>query len=215
MTLMAMDINLSLIFSILGVHLLAVMSPGPDFVLVTKNALSFSRKAGIYTALGIGLGITIHITYSLAGLGLVLTHNRILFRVIQIIGALYLGYIGVLSLYAVITNKHQKLAKAENLEADLPAAKALRMGFITNVFNPKVGLFFVSIFTQFFQHSQSIATKTIVALSLTLVTIIYFSLVSYGITIPKIKMLYLRIEHFIEIIFSLALLAIATSLLFF
>ncbi len=212
---MAIDINFSLIFSILGVHLLAVMSPGPDFVLVTKNSLSYSRKAGIYTALGIGLGLTIHIAYSLAGLGLILTHNRILFRVIQIIGAVYLTYIGVVSLYAVIKNKHQKLAEDSRDSQDIHWNKALKMGFLTNLFNPKVGLFFVSIFTQFFQHSESTATKSIVALALTLVTIIYFSIVSYGITIPKIKMLYLKVEHFIEVIFSLALLSIATSILFF
>lgn len=212
---MAIDINLPLIFSILGVHLLAVMSPGPDFVLVTKNSLSYSRKTGIYTALGIGLGLTIHIAYSLAGLGLILTHNRILFRVIQIIGALYLAYIGFNSLYSAIINKQQKISKASGHHLNMSWNKALKMGFITNLFNPKVGLFFVSIFTQFFQHSETIATKSIVALSLTIITILYFSMVSYGITVPKIKMLYLKVEHFIEVIFSLALLFIATKILFF
>ncbi len=211
---MAIDINLSLIFSILAVHLLAVMSPGPDFVLVTKNSLSYSRKAGIYTALGIGLGLTVHIAYSLAGLGLILAHNKILFRVIQIIGALYLAYIGLNSFHSLFIKKQQDISNSKDRQLDMSWKRALKMGFLTNLLNPKVGLFFVSVFTQFFQHSETIATKSIVAVSLTIITMLYFSIVSYGITVPKIKMLYLKVEHFIEVIFSLALLFLATKILF-
>jgi RhtB (resistance to homoserine/threonine) family protein len=214
---MFFDANYPLIFSILTVHILAMMSPGPDFLLVTKNALSYSRKAGVYTALGIGLGLTIHISYSLAGLGLILTHNRIIFRVLQIIGGTYLAYIGVSSLYTLSKNRNKNFIRPNKAshKKDIKWNSALKMGFLTNLFNPKVGLFFISIFTQFFQHKESSVTKAIVATLLTLVTILYFSLVSYGITIAKIKNLYLKAEYFIEFFFALALLGLSVSVLFF
>ena len=209
---MDISLNFSLIFSILGLHLLAVMSPGPDFILVTKNSLSSSRKAGVYTALGISLGLTLHIAYSLAGLGVLLIHSPSFFRALQIIGGSYLAYIGVMSLYSLIKHKHTKIAQ-ESSDQGISNKKALRMGFFTNIFNPKVGLFFVSIFTQFFEQRETLGTKSVVAILLTLVTFIYFAIVSYAITSPKIKMLYLKVEHYIEFFFSIALLLLAGKVL--
>lgn len=82
------------------VHLFAVMSPGPDFAVVTKNSLLHSRKTGIYTSLGIALGISVHIAYSLLGIGLVISKSAVLFSIIKYLGAGYLVYIGYLSLRA-------------------------------------------------------------------------------------------------------------------
>ena len=64
--------ELKLIISISLIHLAAVMSPGPDFIIVVKNALTYSRKIGIYTALGIGAVIIIHLVYTFLGLGILI-----------------------------------------------------------------------------------------------------------------------------------------------
>ena len=53
-------------------HLLAVISPGPDFALITRNSLVFSRRTGVYASIGLALGILVHITYSLVGIGLII-----------------------------------------------------------------------------------------------------------------------------------------------
>ena len=209
---MNLDINLPLVFSILGLHLLAVMSPGPDFVLVTKNSLTYSRKTGIYTALGIALGLTIHLSYSLAGLGLILTHNMTFYQVLQILGGLYLAYIGIFSLIAAFKKSKIKEIKRNKIEI-MSATKAIKMGFITNLFNPKVGLFFISLFSQFLEKNVSSLTKASVAISLTFITFIYFSLVSFGITIPHIKNIYFRCEYLIEAFFALALLILSVNIL--
>lgn len=233
---MNFEVNLPLVFSILGVHLLAVMSPGPDFILVTKNSLTFSRKAGIYTALGIALGLIVHITYSLTGLGLLLKHNQNLFRIIQIVGGSYLAYIGLSSLYSLFkkmreNDKVKSLSSSiaydydsetevklkefnhEHTISDISIKKAITMGWITNVFNPKAGLFFVSIFTQFFEDKETILTKIIVAFAITIVTFLYFSLVSIGITTQSVKEKYLQLEFIIEFIFSCIILILAASIL--
>lgn len=57
------------------IALLGAMSPGADFVLVTRNALVYSRKIGIFTAIGIGLGVLVHVFYTLAGIGLIISKS--------------------------------------------------------------------------------------------------------------------------------------------
>ena len=65
-------------------HLLAVISPGPDFIMITRNSLIYSRRTGIYSSIGLGLGILVHVTYSLVGIGLIISKSIILFNTIKI-----------------------------------------------------------------------------------------------------------------------------------
>lgn len=60
-------------------HFLAVISPEPDFIMITRNSFLYSRKTGVYSALGLGLGILVHVTYSLIGLGLLISQSIVLF----------------------------------------------------------------------------------------------------------------------------------------
>ena len=59
--------SITLIGTVTLAHLLAVISPGPDFVMACRNALFYSRKTGIWTAVGFGIGIAVHISYALFG----------------------------------------------------------------------------------------------------------------------------------------------------
>src|SRR5438105_1483157 len=91
---------LPLILTIAGIHLLAVMSPGPDFIMTSRNSLRYSRRTGIYTSLGLSLGTAVHITYALVGLGLLIAQSAALFNAIKLIGAAYLLFIGYKALRA-------------------------------------------------------------------------------------------------------------------
>jgi len=82
------------------IHLLAVMSPGPDFVMIMRNSLLYSRKTGIYSAIGLGAGIAVHVTYSLIGIGFIISKSVLLFSIIKLLGAGYLVYVGYKSLKA-------------------------------------------------------------------------------------------------------------------
>ena len=74
---------LSVILTVALVHFLAVLSPGPDFIMVVRNTLIYSRKTGIYSAIGLGLGILVHVTYSLVGIGLLIAKSILLFDLIN------------------------------------------------------------------------------------------------------------------------------------
>lgn len=86
--------------TIVTIHLLAVMSPGPDFVMIVRNSLMYSRKTGIYSAIGLGFGIGVHVAYSLLGIGILISQSIVLFTIMKFVGAGYLFYIGYKSLTA-------------------------------------------------------------------------------------------------------------------
>src|SRR3989344_3197595 len=128
------------------ISLLAAMSPGPDFVVVTKNSLLGSRRTGLFTAVGVGFGILLHVAYSLLGIGFVISQSILLFSIIKYIGALYLLYLGYKLLRAKKTVSSE--IGVNDSKVAISALGALREGFLTNALNPKATLFFLSIFTQ-------------------------------------------------------------------
>ena len=147
-------------FFIVGaVLLLGAMSPGPDFVVVAKNATLGSRRAGIFTALGVALAVIIPATYSLLGLGIVIEHSIVAFSIIKWLGALYLAYLGV-SLMGAKKSTVPEVSEAMNLQhRSVSARKAFLEGFGTNVLNPKAALFFVGIFAQVISPDASFLLK--------------------------------------------------------
>lgn len=127
------------------ISLLAAMSPGPDFAVVMKNSLFGSRRLGLVTAVGVGLGILLHVTYSLVGIGLLISQSIILFSIIKYIGALYLFYLA----YQLLKQKKpEKVEESTEKQITPSPAAAFWEGLLTNALNPKVTLFFLSIFTQ-------------------------------------------------------------------
>ena len=140
--------------AVITITLLAVISPGADFALVSRNSLLLSRRAGVLTALGIGLGVLIHVGYTLLGVGLLLQQSTGLFNALKLAGAAYLIYLGVKMLLS-------KADSATHSNAQKPAADgaALRTGLLTNALNPKTAVFIVSLFMQVVQPSTGLATQ--------------------------------------------------------
>lgn len=137
------DLQNFLLFALAA--LMLNLTPGNDMIFVISRSLSYGIKAGIYAALGIGLGCFVHIFASVAGLSVIIQQSEILFNIIRYAGAAYLIFIGIKSFMekpsTMIFNQGQN-DKNTNL-------KILRQGTITNVLNPKVSLFFLAFLPQF------------------------------------------------------------------
>jgi threonine/homoserine/homoserine lactone efflux protein len=122
--------------------LLVVISPGPDNILAMSRGLSQSPLAGALSSIGAGLGIMCHIIAAALGLTLLLQTSPVAFWVVKAVGAAYLIWLG----YKAIT--------ARNLVSFLPAqsqslSKVFATGLLSNVLNPKPGLFVVAFIPQF------------------------------------------------------------------
>lgn len=129
-----------------ALQMLGLISPGPDFACVVRNAMLYDKRLALFTALGIALGIGVHVAYAILGLSLLLVHTPWLFRIVQYLGAAYLIYIGI----KAILHKDQPSTTADSSQANtnhISIGLALRQGFFCNVLNPKAALFILGLFT--------------------------------------------------------------------
>lgn len=196
--------SLSLIATVALIHILAAISPGPDFIMVVKNALTYSRKTGIWTAVGLGMGITVHIFYCLAGLAFVISQSIILFSIIKFLGAAYLVYIGFKSITAKAS--HTNIGE-QTKKADLSPLAAVKAGFLTNILNPKVTLFFLGLFTLVITPGTPAATLGIISLIMVVDTILWFSLVATFLTEKRIHAVFEKFQNTFNKIFGGLLIA--------
>ena len=204
-------INFSLIAIATISHLLAVISPGPDFVMALKNSLTYSRKTGIYTAIGFGLGIGIHVLYSFIGLAVIISQSEMVFNLIKYLGAAYLFYIGVQS---ILEKSDFHLIAQQIRKHEITPFKAFSMGFITNVLNPKASLFFLSLFTFILKSNPNQPTLIIISLIMMLNTALWFSLVAYFFNIPYIQKKYISYQNYIGKGLGIFLILIALLIVF-
>ena len=187
---------MSLLLTVAGVHLLAVMSPGPDFVVCVKNTLKYSRATGLWTALGFACGILVHITYCLLGIAFLISQSVMLFTVVKWIGAAYLVYLGVKGLMS------QGGAKADLNVAQarhtMPARKAWQEGFLTNLLNPKATLYFLGFFSVVIPPSLPVGWLLTITLILFVLTFTWFALVALFMTAPLVRSQFLRFEKSLD-----------------
>lgn len=175
---------LTLIGTIAIIHLLAVVSPGPDFIMACRNSLVYSRQTGIWTAVGFGLGIAVHVFYSLAGLALLISKSILLFNTIKYLGAAYLIYIGMKSIWS----KSSKIELGEQQKKeDISRLQAVKIGFLTNVLNPKATLFFLSLFTLVISPGTSPFVLGVASILMVVNTMLWFSLVAIFLSQKRIR----------------------------
>ncbi|QTD35912.1 LysE family translocator [Pseudomonas fluorescens] len=159
--------------AVITITLLACISPGPDFAMVCRNGLLLSRRAGVLTAVGIGLGVLVHVSYTLLGLGWVLQQTPWLFTALKLAGAAYLIYLGIKMLRA--------RPDAQPLDAAPPALSdlaALRTGFLTNALNPKTSIFIVSLFMGVVRPDTGLTTQIAYGVFIAGAHVAWFSLVA-------------------------------------
>lgn len=202
---------LPLILAAVVAHFLAVVSPGPDFILVTRNSLIYSRRTGFYTAIGIGLGILVHVAYSLIGIGFIIAQSILLFSIIKFIGAAYLIYIGYKAFTAKTSNT--KIA-SEKMVKDLDRWEAFKMGFITNATNPKATLFFLSLFTVLITPQTPLYIKLGLGIEMAIATFVWFAFLSLILSHRLIKGRIAKVQHYAERIMGMILVALGIRLAF-
>lgn len=126
------------------------MAPGPDFFIVTKNSLGYGKKIGVASALGISSALLIHAFYTILGLAYILMKYESVYKGIQLLGAVYLLYLGIYAIKTTLKEKEiEDDSSIEISDCEKSFFSGFRNGFICNILNPKAILFFLSIFSQF------------------------------------------------------------------
>lgn len=162
------------------VTILAVISPGADFALVTRNSYLFGRMLGLLTACGIASGVWVHISYSLIALSFLQSNIPSLLKIIQYIGATYLIYIG----YKTFTQEKVSF-NAENIS--ISAFHAFKQGVLTNSLNPKTTLFVISLFSQITRSENNVLHLLSYGIFISFSHLVWFLMIAYFCSAPTIR----------------------------
>ncbi|MFO7527669.1 MAG: LysE family transporter [Marinobacter sp.] len=190
-------------------HLLAVVSPGPDFAVMLRQALCQSRRNALLSAAGVGAGILVHVTYSLLGIGLLIKQSVMLFSVLKVAGALYLAWIALQCLRARAGGIHVETGSVPAQSA----FAALRLGFLTNALNPKATLFFVALFSVVISPGTPLVIQAGYGIYMAVATAVWFALVAVFFTLPRVRQAFSRFGHWLDRIMGGVLLVLAAQLL--
>jgi threonine/homoserine/homoserine lactone efflux protein len=137
-----------------AVAVLVVITPGPDMTLVARNTFAGGRMAGLATSAGTCSGLLVHATAAALGLSAVLLASSQAFTVVKIAGAAYLVFLGI----RTIVTSGRDAASARGPKPADPLT-AYRQGLLTNVLNPKIAVFFLSLLPQFVDPGPGFAAR--------------------------------------------------------
>lgn len=186
-----------------------MMSPGPDMLLIIRNTLNQpGKKAAVFTILGIAAGLSVHIALSVAGLAIVLTQSDLLYTIIRYLGAGYLTYLGI---KALLSQSPIEIHEGSIEANHKPALEAFREGLFTNLLNPKVTLYILSLFTQLIDLASPLWQKLVYGSVLILEAIVVWLLFASVIGLPIVRNLTQKWSLWIDRLFGLILLGIAAS----
>lgn len=196
--------------TLMATFTIAAISPGPDFAMVVRQSIVHGRRTAILTSAGIASAIIVHGTYTILGIGLVVTQSLFLFNILKIAGALYLLYLGISALRAPAPKPPASLDNPEAVTAqEFSAARAFTIGFLTNLLNPKAMLFFLSLFTTLVDAHRAVPLKAGYVGAMSMLLFAWFALVSLFFTTPAIRAGFYRLGQWFNRVTGAALIFLA------
>lgn len=218
-----LNINQFELYSVAIITLLAVMSPGPDFAMVSKVSLLKGRRDGILCALGISAAISVHLAYTLLGLGVVFANNIWVLNTLRYLGAMYLIWLGVSALWpdikTIVFRARPSQTQEPLKDQSSPQNKvtnsgsAFWSGFACNALNPKTMLFIVSLFSQVISTNTSLLMELGYGAYIALAHFVWFALVACLLTSARIQQKVLLFKIWIERITGLLMTSLGVRLL--
>lgn len=199
--------SLILISTILAIHVFAWFTPGPLFVLIIRNSLVYSRKSGLWTAVGIAIGNFIHITYSVTGIALIISRSDTAFNVIKFLGVGYLTYLGIKTFLIKVDT--QKADTTSSKHEDISPFNAAKIGFLTNILSPKASLFFASIFATVMASGSPFWVIIFLWIAMPLNSFVMASILSMFFTQKRVRSVYSKYQHIVNKLLGAALLILA------
>ena len=186
----------------------AVISPGPAFVVVVRTCLSRDSRAGLWTTVGIAMGTLVWASAALFGLGLLFAIFPWLYLAMRIAGAAFLLWMA----FRLWRHAHAPLPEAQAAKVDTSFIGALRAGFLTQLANPKVAVFFGSIFVTFLPPDPSVMFQITALLSCFTVELLWFGLVAIACTRAPFRSRYERAKHIVDRITAVVLAGLGARL---
>ncbi|OQW97828.1 MAG: hypothetical protein BWK73_53735 [Thiothrix lacustris] len=188
--------TLSTWFSLFTLCLMGAIFPGASLAVVLRNTLNHSRLHGAITGIAHAIGLGCYALLSVLGLVLVLQQSPLLFKTLSYLGAVYLLWLGYQGITATVT---PQAADTQNVPQQRIAVwNAARDGLLIALLNPKVGLYFLAIFSPFINAAMSLTDKAIFVSTITLVDGSWYVLVATALSQGKALLWLKRHQQWIE-----------------
>ena len=195
--------------SLATICLLGAMTPGPSLAVVLKHTISGSRKNGVYTSVFHGLGVSVYAVLTVLGMAIIIKETPWLFNLIRYSGIAFLLWLS----FKALTSNNKSNEQVSNINKP-SLQKSAYEGFMIAFLNPKLAIFFIALFSQFINEGSLWQEKVIMVLTVGGFDTIWYCLIalvfSQSNMIDKLK----RNSNVIEKITGVALLLLATKMLF-
>lgn len=148
-----------------------IILPGPDTAIMTKNTLTVGKQGGFKTMIGICCALSIHTLTAIVGLSAIIAKSALLFSIFKYIGAVYLIYLGIKSLW---TLRNQETTETV-VKIKYKNTSSFKQGFLTNLLNPKIAVFFLTFLPQFVNPgSHTFMPFLILGMTYIVLTIVWY-----------------------------------------
>ncbi|MFT4614566.1 MAG: threonine/homoserine/homoserine lactone efflux protein [Bacteroidia bacterium] len=202
--------TLTLWLSLFAVCLLGAMSPGPSLAVVMRATMAGGRRSGFATALAHGAGVGLYGLLTVTGLAVVLTQSPVLYLAVQLLGALYLIWLGAKSLRGQASTSHVNEGSPHPVNNSRGAALE---GFMVAFLNPKLAVFMLALFSQFLQPDFAFAEKALMAITVAATDGVWYCLVAGLISQPAFLARLRNSAGTIDRFFGVILIVLALSVL--
>jgi threonine/homoserine/homoserine lactone efflux protein len=154
------------LYSFIIIVMLMIMTPGANQILVLQSGLVLGHKAAIYNVLGISASMFVHATITGLGISIIIMQSPGLYQAIKTIGAGYIAYLALASLYSAYRLRGKAVDEANGAVAKAPAAgesavESFAKGFTSNVLNIHTSIVFLSIFPQYMNPEQGLFVQSL------------------------------------------------------
>lgn len=187
-------------------------SPGPSLIVILRHAVADGRSAGVYAAAGHGLGIFIYALVSAIGLSFILISFPKIFLFVQILGALFLLWIGFQILRDGLSKKDLSNLGEYKTKSAGTTLNHFRDGFGIAILNPKILAFFSSLFSQFLSPEQSLSIHVLMAIIAGFIDVSVYVIIVFLVTLKSLLKLYRERIFLLEVAFGLLLILLGFSI---
>ena len=211
-----MELSLISIFITVAIaHFLALLSPGPDFILVVKSAFKGNRKNAVGVALGIATANAVYIGLCLIGVGAILSTSVSLMIALKFIGGLFLMYIAF-NAFKAPQNAYQNMSATSANSAEFSSISFLKefiTGFLSGILNPKNLLFYLSLFTIALTPDISLKFKILLGTWMTAIVFLWNVTIIYFLSKNNVRKKFTKMAFYVDKVTGFILTAIGFSII--
>ncbi|MEO0569534.1 MAG: LysE family transporter [Pseudomonadota bacterium] len=183
----------AIIAAILFVDLLALLSPGPNFVLVSSAAVAQSRKHAVWTACGIATGSCAWAAAAALGIVSIVEVFPVLGLILKVVGVAYLIYLGV----KLLRSQGFQAAEGQNSKTD-GGARGFWRGFLVNMTNPKSAAYYASVFAAFLTPEMPGWVLFVLVIAIALMSLVWHVVLAIGFSATSIKAKYISVSKYVD-----------------